>query len=135
MWPCSPPSSARCSRYCTGASNPILTPPLYPSPYTFTMQLLDWSLPMGRVYQKYADAIFEAASHRLGRWVAAPQVLHAFDDEQESVPVLVPVASQPPPAAYATDAASKSSHPPLPTSSSTGSSFSPTSVSYNPSPT
>ena len=85
----------------------------------------------GRVYQKYADAIFEAASHRLGRWVAAPQVLHALDDEPESEPV----ASQPPPAAYATDAASKSSHPPLPTSSSTRSSFSPTSVSYNPSPT
>ena len=37
---------------------------------------------MGRVYQKYADAIFKAASHRLGRWVAAPQVLHAFDDER-----------------------------------------------------
>ena len=84
----------------------------------------------GRVYQKYADAVFKAASHRLGRWVAAPQVLHAFDDEQESVPVLVPVASQPPPAAYATEAASKSSYPPLSTSSS-----SPTSVSYNPSPT
>ena len=41
---------------------------------------------MGRVYQNYADAIFEAASHRLGRQVAAPQVLHAFDDEPESVP-------------------------------------------------
>ena len=83
---------------------------------------------MGRVYQKYADAIFEAASHRLGRWVAAPQVLHALDDEPESEPV----ASQPPPAAsaaYATEAASKSSYPPLSTSSS-----SPTSVSYNPSP-
>ena len=90
---------------------------------------------MGNAHQNNADDIFEAASHRLGRWVAAPRVLHAFDDEQESVPVLVPVASQPPPAAYATDAASKSSHPPLPTSSSTGSSFSPTSVSYNPSPT
>ena len=93
------------------------------------MQLLDWSLPMGRVYQKYADAIFEAASHRLGRWVAAPQVLHALDDEPESEPV----ASQPesvPPAAYATEAPSKSSYPPLSTSSS-----SPTSVSYNPSPT
>ena len=89
------------------------------------MQLLDWTLPMGRVYQKYADAIFEAASHRLGRWVAAPQVLHALDDEPESEPV----ASQPPPAAYATEAASKSSYPPLSTSSS-----SPTSVSYNPSP-
>ena len=84
---------------------------------------------MGRVYQKYADAIFEAASHRLGRWVAAPQVLHALDDEPESEPV----ASQPesvPPAAYATEAPSKSSYPPLSTSSS-----SPTSVSYNPSPT
>ena len=57
------------------------------------MQLLGWSLPMGRVYQNYADAIFEAASHRLGRQVAAPRVLHAFDDEPESVPV----ASQPPP--------------------------------------
>jgi len=93
------------------------------------MQLLDWSLPMGRVYQRYADAIFEAASHRLGRWVAAPQVLHALDDEPESEPV----ASQPPPAAsaaYATEAASKSSYPPLSISSS-----SPTSVSYNPSPT
>ena len=56
----------------------------------------------GRVYQKYADAIFEAASHRLGRWVAAPQVLHALDDEPESEPV----ASQPPPAASATEAAS-----------------------------
>ena len=51
------------------------------------MQLLGWSLPMGRVYQDYADAIFEAASHRLGRQVAAPQVLHAFDDEPESVPL------------------------------------------------
>ena len=117
---------------CTGASNPILTPSLARAREPSPLQLLDWSLPMGgRVYQKYADAIFEAASHRLGRQVAAPQVLHAFDDEQESVPV----ASQPPPAAYATDAASKNSHPPLPTSSSTGSSFSPTSVSYNPSPT
>ena len=90
------------------------------------MQLLGWSFPMGRVYQNYADAIFESASHRLGRQVAAPRVLHAFDDEPESVPV----ASQPPPAAYATEAASKSSYPPLSTSSS-----SPTSVSYNPSPT
>ena len=70
---------------------------------------------MGRVYQKYADAIFKAASHRLGRWVAAPRVLHAFDDEPESVPV----ASQPPPAAYATEAASKSSYPPSTTPSST----------------
>ena len=88
---------------------------------------------MGSVHQTYADVIFEAASYRLGRQVAAPQVLRGFDDEPEST--AVPVASQPPPAAYATDAASKSSHPPLPTSSSTGSSFSPTSVSYNPSPT
>ena len=82
---------------------------------------------MGSIYQSYADAIFEAASHRLGRWVAAPRVLHAFDDEPESVPV---ACSQPPPAAYAAEAASKSSYPPLSTSSS-----SPTSVSYNPSPT
>ena len=84
---------------------------------------------MGSIYQSYADVIFESASHRLGRWVAAPQVLHALDDEPESEPV----ASQPesvPPAAYATEAASKSSYPPLSTSSS-----SPTSVSYNPSPT
>ena len=70
---------------------------------------------MGSIYQKYADAIFEAASHRLGRWVAAPQVLRGFDDEPESVPV----ASQPPPVAYATEAASKSSYPPSTTSSST----------------
>jgi hypothetical protein len=58
------------------------------------MQLLHWSLPVGCVYQNYADAIFEAASHRLGRQVAAPQVLHAFDDEPESVPVASP---RPPP--------------------------------------
>ena len=68
---------------------------------------------MGNIHQSYADAIFEAASHRLGRWVAAPRVLHAFDDEPESVPV----ASQPAlPAAYATEAASKSSYPPSTTS-------------------
>ena len=42
------------------------------------MQLLDWSLPMGSIYQDYADALFELASHRLGRQVAAPQVLNAF---------------------------------------------------------
>ena len=72
---------------------------------------------MGSIYQKYADAIFEAASHRLGRWIAAPQVLRRFDDEPESEPV----ASQPPPA------------PTTSTSSSTSST--PTSVSYSPSPT
>ena len=43
-------------------------------------QMLHWSLPMGSVHQTYADVIFEAASHRLGRQVAAPQVLQAFDD-------------------------------------------------------
>ena len=42
---------------------------------------------MGNVHQNYADSIFEAASHRLGRQVAAPQVLQAFDDAPESVPV------------------------------------------------
>ena len=72
---------------------------------------------MGSTYQKYADGIFEAASHRLSRWVAAPQVLRGFDDEPESEPV----ASQPPPA------------PTTSTSSSTSST--PTSVSYSPSPT
>ena len=73
---------------------------------------------MGNAHQNNADDIFEAASHRLGRWVAAPRVLHALDDEPESEPV----ASQPPPAAsaaYATEAASKSSYPPSTTSSST----------------
>ena len=64
---------------------------------------------MGNIHQSYADAIFEAASHRLGRWVAAPRVLHAFDDEPGSAL----------PAAYATEAASKSSYPPSTTSSST----------------
>ena len=59
---------------------------------------------MGSTYQKYADGIFEAASHRLSRWVAAPQVLRGFDDEPEST--AVPIASQPPPAASATEAAS-----------------------------
>ena len=57
---------------------------------------------MGSVHQTYADVIFEAASHRLGRQVAAPQVLRGFDDEPESTAV----ASQPPPAASATEAAS-----------------------------
>ena len=88
---------------------------------------------MGSIYQSYADVIFESASHRLGRQVAAPRVLHAFDDEPESVPV----ASQPPPgpAAYAAEAASKSSSPHWTTSSSTRGSPSPTSVSYIPPPT
>ena len=71
---------------------------------------------MGSIYQSYADVIFESASHRLGRQVAAPRVLHAFDDEPESVPV---ACSQPPPAAYAAEAASKGSYPPSTTSSST----------------
>ena len=96
------------------------------------MQLLGWSLPMGSIYQSYADAIFESASHRLGRQGAAPRVLHAFDDEPESVPV---ACSQPPPAASAAEAASKSSSPPWTTSSSTRGSPSPTSVSYIPPPT
>ena len=69
------------------------------------MQLLGWSLPMGSTYQNYADAIFEAASHRLGRCIAAPQVLRGFDDEPESEPV----ASQPPPATYATEAVRRAS--------------------------
>ena len=89
---------------------------------------------MGSVHQTYADVIFEAASHRLGRQVAAPQVLRGFDDEPESEPV----ASQPesvPPAAYATEAPSKSSYPPSTTSTSSSTSSSPTSVSYSPSPT
>ena len=64
---------------------------------------------MGNVHQNYADSIFEVASHRLGRQVAAPRVLHAFDDEPGSAL----------PAAYATEAASKSSYPPSTTSSST----------------
>ena len=44
---------------------------------------------MGNVHQNFADSIFEMASHRLGRQVAAPQVLQAFlfDDVPESVPV------------------------------------------------
>ena len=87
---------------------------------------------MGSIYQSYADVIFESASHRLGRQVAAPRVLHAFDDEPESVPV---ACLQPPPAAYAAEAASKSSSPPWTTSSSTRGSSSPTSVSYIPPPT
>ena len=77
---------------------------------------------MGSIYQSYADVIFESASHRLGRQVAAPRVLHAFDDEPESVPV---ACSQPPPAAYAAEAASKSSSPPWTTSCSTRGSSSP----------
>ena len=97
------------------------------------MQLLDWSLPMGRVYQKYADAIFEAASHRLGRWVAAPQVLHALDDEPESEPV---ACSQPPPAAYAAEAAPAKAAARLGRlHAQLGAHPRPTSVSYIPPPT
>ena len=54
---------------------------------------------MGSIYQNYADVMFESASHRLGRQVAAPRVLHAFDDEPESVPVYEAIARDSDPAA------------------------------------
>eukprot|EP00964_Phaeocystis_antarctica_P082947 scaffold52108_cov57-Phaeocystis_antarctica.AAC.4 len=87
------------------------------------LEVLHWSFPMGPVHQTYADAIFEAASHLLGRTVAAPQVLHAFDE-----PASLPFAP-PTPAAYAAEAAAKSGFPPSPTPSPSQTA-SPTSVSF-----
>ena len=43
--------------------------------------LLDWRVPMSLgLHQTYADAIFDAASHKLGRRIAAPQVVLDFGE-------------------------------------------------------
>lgn len=42
------------------------------------LELLHWRVPMGPIYQTYANAIFDSASRHLGRTVAAPNVLHAL---------------------------------------------------------
>ena len=42
--------------------------------------LLDWRVPMSLgLHQTYADALFDAASDKLGRRVAAPQVILDFE--------------------------------------------------------
>ena len=44
------------------------------------LELLYWRLPMGLgLHQTYADALFDAASDKLGRRVAAPQVILDFE--------------------------------------------------------
>ena len=51
--------------------------------------LLHWRLPMDLgLHQTYADALFDAASDKLGRRVAAPQVILDFEE-----PVTTPVSS------------------------------------------
>ena len=51
--------------------------------------LLDWRVPMVLgLHQTYADALFDAASDKLGRRVAAPQVILDFEE-----PVTTPVSS------------------------------------------
>ena len=53
------------------------------------LELLYWRLPMGLgLHQTYADALFDAASDKLGRRVAAPQVILDFEE-----PVTTPVSS------------------------------------------
>ena len=58
------------------------------------LELLHWSVPMGPLYQTYADAIFDAASRQLGRQVAAPQVLLAFDEHTAHSPTAASAAVQ-----------------------------------------
>ena len=44
------------------------------------LELLYWRLPMSLgLHQTYADALFDAASDKLGRQVAAPQVILDFE--------------------------------------------------------
>ena len=53
------------------------------------LELLYWRLPMGLgLHQTYADALFDAASDKLGRRVAAPQAILDFEE-----PVTTPVSS------------------------------------------
>ena len=47
------------------------------------LELLHWCVPMGSVYQTYANAIFDSASRHLGRTVAAPNVLLALEESAE----------------------------------------------------
>ena len=47
------------------------------------LELLHWCVPMGSVYQTYANAIFDSASRHLGRTVTAPNVLLALEESAE----------------------------------------------------
>ena len=40
--------------------------------------LLDHRIPSGRIYQTYADALFDAANRRTGEGLAAPDMLEAL---------------------------------------------------------
>ena len=50
------------------------------------LEVLHWRLPMGRVYQTYADAIFDAAGAALGVPRPVPQVLHEWEEPKERPP-------------------------------------------------
>ena len=50
------------------------------------LEVLHWRLPMGRVYQTYADAIFDAAGAALGVPQPVPQVLHEWEEPLERPP-------------------------------------------------
>ena len=47
------------------------------------LEVLHWRLPMGRVYQTYADAIFDAAGAALGVPRPVLQVLHEWEEPKE----------------------------------------------------
>ena len=59
------------------------------------LELLEWRVPMDLgLHQTYADAIFDAASDKLGRRVAAPQVILDFEGLVTSIkPTLVSMTS------------------------------------------
>ena len=50
------------------------------------LEVLHWRLPMGRVYQTYADAIFDAAGAALCVPQPVPQVLHEWEAPKERPP-------------------------------------------------
>ena len=59
------------------------------------LELLYWRLPMDLgLHQTYADALFDAASDKLGRRLAAPQVILDFEEPVTSIkPTLVSMKS------------------------------------------
>ena len=51
------------------------------------LEVLRWRIPMGDIYQLYANEIFLAASQALGRPVGAPEVLEPWVAPVETLPV------------------------------------------------
>ena len=51
------------------------------------LEVLSWRIPMGDIYQLYANEIFRAASQALGRPVGAPEVLEPWVTPAETLPV------------------------------------------------